>query len=56
MSKQVRLRGQAFVVGMLLTLAVLAAGAGAMWSTSVGIDAGTEPISGPQIGPGDGGG
>lgn len=57
MSKRMKLRVQAILVGMLLMLAVLAVTAGVAWSTGVGLDPGIEAISGgPQIGPGDGGG
>jgi len=52
-----KLRMQAVLVGMLLVLALLAVTAGVAWSTGAGMGPDIETISsGPQIGPGDGGG
>jgi hypothetical protein len=55
MSKQFKLRMQAILVGMLLTLAVLGFVAGVAWGTGVGLNPDVESISGPQVGPGGGG-
>ena len=54
MSKQMQLRGQAILMGMVLTMIVLFIASSVVWSATIAMDSGVDAISSPQIGPGGG--